>query len=79
MGETFAFGEFELDTACFELRRGGELLEVQPKVLRLLAYLITHRARAVSAEELLRELWPEATVTHGSVKRAVLGLSLIHI
>jgi DNA-binding winged helix-turn-helix (wHTH) protein len=73
VSETFAFDVFELDTARFELRRDGHVQEAQPKVLRLLEYLIRHRERAVSGEELLRELWPEATVTSGSVKRAVLG------
>jgi len=73
VSETFAFDVFELDTARFELRCNGQVQEVQPKVLRLLAYLLKHRERAVPGEELLRELWPEATVTTGSVKRAVLG------
>ncbi|HKU40694.1 MAG TPA: winged helix-turn-helix domain-containing protein [Polyangiales bacterium] len=73
MNEVFAFDEFELDVGRFELRRAGDAVEVQPKVLRLLQYLIAHRERAVSADELLRELWPETTVSPGSLRRAVLG------
>src|SRR5262252_937736 len=67
------FGEFELDAARFELRRDGQRVEVQPKVLRLLLYLVEHRERAVANEELMRELWPDTKVAAGSLKRAVLG------
>jgi DNA-binding winged helix-turn-helix (wHTH) protein len=69
----FAFGEFELDEARFELRRAGVPFEVQPKILRLLCLLLTQRQRAVDADELLRVLWPGETVARGSVKRAVHG------
>jgi predicted ATPase/DNA-binding winged helix-turn-helix (wHTH) protein len=71
--DMFVFDDFELDEARFELRRAGKALEVQPKVLRLLLYLVAHRERAVPGDELLRELWPETTVGAGSVKRAVLA------
>lgn len=76
VSEVFAFDEFELDVARFELRRSGQSVEIQPKVLRLLQYLIVHRERAVQADELLRELWPETTVGAGSLRRAVLGARL---
>jgi DNA-binding winged helix-turn-helix (wHTH) protein/tetratricopeptide (TPR) repeat protein len=69
----FAFGDFELDEGRFELRRGGQAVAVQPKVLRLLLLLAARRHRAVSDAELLAELWPSETVGHGSIKRAVLG------
>ena len=73
MSEIFAFDDFELDGARFELRRAGKPLEAQPKVLRLLLYLAANRDRAVAGEELLRVLWPDTTVGAGSVRRAVLG------
>jgi DNA-binding winged helix-turn-helix (wHTH) protein len=63
----------ELDTERFEFRRNGEVLRVQPKVLRLLAYLAEHRERTVPIAELLERVWPEETVTPGSVKRAIFG------
>ncbi len=67
----FAFGEFELDEARFELRRAGVHIEVQPKILRLLCVLVAQRHRALNAAELLRVLWPGETVCRGSLKRAV--------
>jgi predicted ATPase len=69
----FRFGPFELDEARFELRRDGERLSVQPKVLKLLLHLVLQRERVVSADELLRVLWPKETVSAASIKRAVAG------
>lgn len=67
----FAFGQFELDADRFELRRGGDLVAIQPKVLELVIHLIRNRDRAVGAEELFRAVWPETVVTKSSLARAV--------
>jgi DNA-binding winged helix-turn-helix (wHTH) protein/tetratricopeptide (TPR) repeat protein len=53
----FAFGEFELDVAFCELRRTGARIQLQPKVLDTLRYLIEHRDHVVSKQELLDALW----------------------
>ncbi|HKP64323.1 MAG TPA: AAA family ATPase [Polyangiales bacterium] len=73
MSVIYVFGDFELDEARFELRRSGAPEDVQPKVMRLLLHLASHSERAVGNEELLRVLWPDETVGHGSIKRAVRG------
>src|ERR1043165_2083307 len=54
----FAFHDFELAESSFELRRGGRPVRIQPKALKLLLHLVTHRHRAVTARELLASLWP---------------------
>ena len=71
---TYAFGDFELDEARFELRRHGVVVVLQPKALRLLFLLVAERERAVSAEEVFAELWPSERVSAASIKRAVLGV-----
>jgi DNA-binding winged helix-turn-helix (wHTH) protein len=53
----FAFGDFELDVEIGELKRSGERVAVQPKVLATLRYLIEHRDRVVSRRELIDALW----------------------
>lgn len=45
----FAFGKFVLDGARFELSSGGQKVDVQPKVLRLLLYLAQNSERVVAA------------------------------
>jgi hypothetical protein len=66
---TVAFGPFTLDLSRFELRRGGELIPTQRKVFDLLRYLIEHRDRMVSPQELLDNVWSETAVTLASVRR----------
>ena len=67
----FVFGHHELDAERFELRREGELVAIQPKVLELIIHLIRNRDRAVGSEELFRAVWPETVVTKSSLARAV--------
>lgn len=53
----YRVGDCELDAACFELRRGGRSVPVEPQVLELLLYLVAHRDRAVTRSELFENLW----------------------
>jgi DNA-binding response OmpR family regulator len=48
----FADG-LELDTALFELRRGGQAVPLEPQAFDVLAYLVAHRDRVVPKEELM--------------------------
>jgi DNA-binding winged helix-turn-helix (wHTH) protein len=65
------FGELELDEARFELRRRNEPVAIQPKVLDLVLYLVRHRARVVSKEEILSHVWSGVVVAEGSLSQAV--------
>lgn len=67
----YRFGDFELDTAQRELRFNRQVRPLQPKGFAILEYLLKHRERAVSKEEMLDNLWPDAYVTEGSLQRAV--------
>ncbi|NNL86571.1 MAG: AAA family ATPase, partial [Myxococcales bacterium] len=67
----YRFGEFELDEAKGELRKGGRRIPLQPKPLSLLMLLVAERDRIVSSEELLERLWPREAVTPSSLARAV--------
>lgn len=65
------FHGFVLDVARRELRHGSEVRALQPQVFDFLAYLVEHRDRVVSKQELLEQLWPDVTVTDASLQRAV--------
>jgi DNA-binding winged helix-turn-helix (wHTH) protein len=67
----YRFSEFEVDEERFELRRLGKPVQLQPKPLRLLIELLAQHPRACSRDHLLRAVWPEETVTPGSVNQAV--------
>ncbi|WP_197493320.1 winged helix-turn-helix domain-containing tetratricopeptide repeat protein [Woeseia oceani] len=63
----YAFSPFELDMAKFELRKDGEPCPIEPKVLALLAYLVEHRERLVSKEEIFEKLWDGRIVTDSAL------------
>jgi DNA-binding winged helix-turn-helix (wHTH) protein len=68
---TLTFGRFELDEPRRVLRLDGREMRLQPKVFELLVYLVHKRSEIVTKEELLDTLWPNVTVTEGSLQRAV--------
>ena len=53
----YFFEEYSLDTDRRELRRGDNLLPVEPKVFDLLAHLIGKRDQVVSKEDLIAGVW----------------------
>jgi DNA-binding winged helix-turn-helix (wHTH) protein len=67
----YRFGEFELDEGLLELRRNGVAVDLQPKPFFLVLYLLRHRDRVVSREELMRELWPDVAVSEASLTTAL--------
>jgi DNA-binding winged helix-turn-helix (wHTH) protein len=69
--QIYRFGEFQLDESLLELRRQGEVVEIQPKPFFLILYLLRHRDRVVGREELMRELWPDVAVSEASLTTAL--------
>jgi TolB-like protein len=72
------FGDHRLDIKRRELHRGTELIDLEPKAFDLLAFLVQHRDRVVSKDDLLQEVWggrivSESTVTTriNAVRRAL--------
>jgi DNA-binding winged helix-turn-helix (wHTH) protein len=54
----YVFGEYVLDVQRYELRHGGTLCPLEPQAFNVLAYLVQHRDRVVTKQELLERLWP---------------------
>ncbi|HVE72423.1 MAG TPA: winged helix-turn-helix domain-containing protein [Thermoanaerobaculia bacterium] len=67
----FRFGEFELDLDRYELRRGGDTVKAEPRVLEVLNYLIERRDRVVPKEELLDTLWADVHVSDSALTTAI--------
>jgi DNA-binding winged helix-turn-helix (wHTH) protein/pimeloyl-ACP methyl ester carboxylesterase len=63
----YRFGDYQIDTDLFELRRGAEVIKVEPQVFDLLVYLISHRNRVVSQSELLDSIWSGKIVSLSTV------------
>ena len=58
----YRFHGCELDARCYQLRRDGCVVAVEPKVFDALLYLVRRRERVVSKEELRRDVWDGAAV-----------------
>jgi TolB-like protein/Tfp pilus assembly protein PilF len=68
---TFRFGTFELCPERYELRRGREPISLEPRVLEVLAYLVSHHDRVVPKHELLDQLWPGQAVSEAALTRTI--------
>jgi DNA-binding winged helix-turn-helix (wHTH) protein len=68
---TYRFGPCELDQARRSLSAHGRELKLQPRVFDLLCYLVRHRDRVVSKDELLDALWPGTVVVDNALQRVV--------
>ena len=67
----YRFDQFEVDDREFRLSENGAPLQLEPKALRLLIYLIENRCRLVRKQELLDNVWPDAMVTENALTRAI--------
>ena len=65
------FGAFTLDLDRRELRYQDRVQPLEPKAFTVLAYLLTHRDRAIAKEELLAACWPGEFVTDAALARCV--------
>lgn len=53
----YAFEDCELDLEAHELRRNGDVQRVEPRVFKLLCYLVENRNRMLSKKDLLEHVW----------------------
>jgi TolB-like protein/Flp pilus assembly protein TadD len=75
----YVFGDYELDESRYTIRHAGKEVKTEPKALQLLSYLIRHRERFVSREELFKQLWPGQVVSEAALTRCIARLrTLLH-
>lgn len=68
----YRFGDCTIDPSARELRTGGALATLSPKVFDCLIYLIEHRERAVGRDELIAAIWGKLDVTDTLLGQTVL-------
>lgn len=67
----YHFEDFALDEDRRELRRGSELLRVEPQVFDLLCYLICNRDRVVSKDDLVSSVWQGRIVSDATLSSRI--------
>jgi DNA-binding winged helix-turn-helix (wHTH) protein len=68
----YFFGDYALDSQRCELRRAGTLIKLCPKVFDVLTYLIVHRDRVLTRQELLEHLWPQQFVGEATLNSCIM-------
>jgi TolB-like protein len=67
----YTFTPFELDVARVELRKGGRPAALEPQVFALLAYLVEHRDRLVSRDEIFEKVWDGRVVSDSALSSRI--------
>lgn len=73
-GRPCRIGDWVLDTALNELRRGETAVRLEPRAIEVLAFLVQHHGEVVSRDALLSALWPGSVVGDDSLTQAVIKL-----
>jgi class 3 adenylate cyclase/DNA-binding winged helix-turn-helix (wHTH) protein/predicted ATPase len=63
----YAFDGYQLDTQRYELRHGGALCALERQGFNVLVYLVQHRDRVVTKDELMEQLWPNQSVSESTL------------
>ena len=67
----YHFGDCALDTNLYTLQRGGQEFRLRLKVFRMCLYLLEHRDRVVSREELCAQVWPGQFVSQATLEGVI--------
>ena len=72
--EVFQFGDVTVDLRRMSVLRAGQPVSLEPKTFDVLHYLLEHRDRLVTKEELLDAAWKDTFVTPNVLTRAIAQL-----
>lgn len=67
----YQIAEYTIDTSQYRISNGDAVIAAEPKVFDLLVYLIRHRDRVLSREELFREVWDGREVSDATLSNHV--------
>jgi Tol biopolymer transport system component/DNA-binding winged helix-turn-helix (wHTH) protein len=67
----FRFGNVEIDVQNLRVTVASEIRPLEPKSFRLLLFLVENPGRALTKEEIMGEVWPDAFVSDNSLARAI--------
>jgi DNA-binding winged helix-turn-helix (wHTH) protein/tetratricopeptide (TPR) repeat protein len=67
----YSFEDFTFDTDLRELRRGADLIDLEPQVFDLLAYLIRNRDRVATRDDLIASVWGGRIVSESALSTRI--------
>ncbi len=66
VGQTFAFGDLEVDMASLKARRGTQQIDLSKREALIVQYFAAHPGRVIGREELYREVWHDILTELGT-------------
>jgi DNA-binding winged helix-turn-helix (wHTH) protein/Tfp pilus assembly protein PilF len=69
--KAYRFGSFTLESSSYRLLKKNAVIQVSPKVIDLLLYLVARPSVLVPKEDLFKALWPDVAVTDNALTQAV--------
>ncbi len=67
----YIFGECALDMRRHTLHRAGQNIPVRRKAFQALTYLLLHRERVVSKQELCEQIWPAQFISDATLESTI--------
>jgi DNA-binding winged helix-turn-helix (wHTH) protein/TolB-like protein len=70
----FLFDDIRVEPATFRAFKAGQAIQLEPKALKLLLFLIENRGRLIEKEEILETIWSGTYVTENALTREIAKL-----
>jgi TolB-like protein/DNA-binding winged helix-turn-helix (wHTH) protein len=67
----YHFGEVTFNSALYRVQRDGQSIRLRPKVFRTCLYLLEHRDRVISREELCTQVWGGRFVSQATLEGVI--------
>lgn len=67
----FLFDDIRVEPSTFQAFKAGQAIQLEPKTLRLLLFLIENRGRLIEKEEILNAIWNGTHVTENALTREI--------
>src|SRR6266550_1957249 len=67
----FVFDDVRVEPGTFQAFKAGNLIQLEPKALRLLLFLIENRGRLIEKDEILDTIWNGTHVTENALTREI--------
>ncbi len=67
----YTFENCSIDTDLRTLQHAGQTIRLRPKALQVCLYLLEHRDRAVSKDELIEQVWPDQFISEATLTSTV--------
>lgn len=70
-GRIFQFGKFQVDASARTLRREDAIIKLNSRAFDVLLYLVQNPGKALTRDELLKNVWPDAFVDEHSLAQNI--------